>query len=1116
LLVEDSEDDASLILRELKKGGYAVEHRRVFSRDTMAAALDEKTWDLVLADHKMPSFNSVDALALVRERKLDVPFIIVSGVIGEETAVSAMKAGAHDFVMKGRLARLVPAVGRELREAENRRLRARAEEQAKKESLRAQHYLDIAGTIMLALDARGTVTMINRKGCEILGRPEHEIVGKNWFDDFLPPRVGEEIRTMFPKYLAEGGPEQWENTVLTSEGNERVIAWHNATVRNGHGKAVGTLSSGEDITERKRLEAAHRESEEGFRRLFETNVQGMVFQEPDGKITLANPAAQRILGLSLDQMQGRTSMHPKWRSIHLDGTPFPGDEHPSMVALRTGKVQMNVIMGVHNPQTTENTWINISAIPQFKPGEKEPYRVYTTFDDISERKKADEVLRENEERFRAMFEQAAVGIAQVAPDGRWLRVNQRWCDILGYTREELLTKSFPDITHPDDVNINMANQRRLLANEIHTYSEDKRYIGKDMSVVWVNLTVSLLRDAAGAPKYFISIIEDITKRKEAEEALQRSEQLFRLLAENARDLVYRVRLQPAPTVEYISPSALALTGHAPEEFLSDPALAARLLPPEAREAQQMNPKLKGNMGGPVTMSWPRPDGAMVWLEMVSHPVLNAAGKLVAVEGVARDITERKQVEDALRESEEKFRNLAEHSPNMIFINVKGRVVYANHRWEEVMGYTREEFCAPGFDFLSTVISPEHREAMRVKYRSQLRQMDLTPDEHVVIAKNGRRIPVILSTALIRFGGENAILGTLTDITELKRSTEALNKSEEKYRDLVENINDVIFSTDKDWVVTYISPAVERILGFGPGDVTGKRFTEFIVAEDLERIQAEFGTRLAGELRPSEFRIKTRSGEVRWVRTSSRPVLADGVASGLSGVLMDINEQKQAEEKIQASLREKVVLLKEIHHRVKNNLQIIHSLLNMQSRKMKDTAALGAIRESQNRVRTMALIHERLYMSSNLSEIDFRGYITQLLHELYSTFGADPDRIRLELELGDVRLDVDTAIPCGLIVNELISNSLKHAFPDDRRGKIRASVETGGDGTVRLVVGDTGAGLPEGLDFRKTESLGLQLVCTLVDQLHGTIRLDRTGGTNYTMEFKPGKGGGPLTWRAKGY
>jgi PAS domain S-box-containing protein len=968
LLVEDSDDDAALILRELAKGGYAVEHRRVFTRDAMAQALDERRWDVVLADHKMPSFNSVDALALVRGRKLDVPFIIVSGAIGEETAVAAMKAGAHDFVMKGNLARLVPAIGRELREAEDRRLRAGAEERARMEGERAQHYLDIAGTMVRALDAGGTVTLINRKGCEILGRPENEIVGKNWFDDFLPPGVREEIRTMFQKYLAGDGPEHWENVVLTKSGEERIIAWHNATLRDGSGKAIGTLSSGEDIT------------------------------------------------------------------------------------VRT---------------------------------------------------KAEEVLRESEERFRAMFEQAAVGIAQVAPDGRWLRVNQRWCDILGYTREELLARSFQDITHPEDVGGNLANMRKLLSNEIMTLSTEKRYIRKDRSIVWVNLTVSLQREATGAPKYFISVIEEITMRKEAEEALRKSEQLFRLLAENAKDMIYRVRLHPVPAVEYISPSALALTGHSPEEFLADGALALRLLPPKAREPQQKTPRMKGNLGGPVTMRWPRSDGVTVWLELVNHPVLDAAGKLVAVEGVGRNMTERKLVEDSLQESEEKFRNLAEQSPNMIFINVKGRVVYANRRWVEVMGYTREEFCSPGFDFISVVIAPEFRDTMREKYRKHLSKQDLTPDEHVVIAKDGRRIPVILSTTLIRYGGETAILGTLTDITELKRSEEALKKSQEKYRELVENINDVIFSTDQNGIYSYVSPAVERILGFLPNELTGKNITEFILAEDQERLWADFGATLAGELRPSEYRMKTKTGEFRWVRTSSRPLSADGAVSGLSGLMVDITERKQSEEQMRASLKEKVVLLKEIHHRVKNNLQIIYSLLNMQARNVNNPAVIGAIRESQNRVRTMALIHERLYMSSNLSDIDLREYITQLLHELYSSYGADPDRIRPELELADVRMGVDPAIPCGLIVNELISNSLKYAFPEGGKGAIRIGLQITGNGAIRLEVGDTGAGLPEGLDFQKTGSLGLQLVCSLVAQLRGTIRLESRQGTNFVIEFNSG-------------
>jgi PAS domain S-box-containing protein len=604
---------------------------------------------------------------------------------------------------------------------------------------------------------------------------------------------------------------------------------------------------------------------------------------------------------------------------------------------------------------------------------------------------------------------------------------------------------------------------------------------------------------------------DVTEVKRAEEALKKSEQQFRLLAENARDLVYRVRLQPTPAVEYISPSALALTGHSPEEFLADPALAARILPPEAREAQEMNPKMKGNMGGPVTMSWPRPDGATAWLEMVSHPVLNAAGKLVAVEGVGRDITERKQVEDALRESEEKFRNLAEHSPNMIFINVKGRVVYANHRWEEVMGYTREEFCSPGFDFISVVIAPEYRDAMREKYRKHLSNQDLTPDEHAVIAKDGRRIPVILSTTLIRYGGEMAILGTLTDITELKRSEEKLARLNQQNELVLCSAAEGILGLDLQNDQTFVNPAAARMLGYEVEELLGRHShstwhhskpdgSPYPQEECL--INATF---LDGAVHRSSTEVFWRKDGTSFpVEYASTPIYEKGRVAGAVVTFADITERKLAEEKIRASLKEKEVLLKEIHHRVKNNLQIISSLLSMQSRRVKDAHILEVLRESQNRVQTMALIHDRIYRSADLSRVDLREYITRLVNELYISYGVDPARVRLDLDLEEVQMEIETAIPCGFIINELVSNCLKHAFHSRKRGALRISLSSGDGGAVRLSVSDDGVGLPRGFDFTKTESLGLQLVCGLVTQLRGTIELGKDAGTEFRIEFRLGE------------
>jgi len=213
--------------------------------------------------------------------------------------------------------------------------------------------------------------------------------------------------------------------------------------------------------------------------------------------------------------------------------------------------------------------------------------------------------------------------------------------------------------------------------------------------------------------------------------------------------------------------------------------------------------------------------------------------------------------------------------------------------------------------------------------------------------------------------------------------------------------------------------------------------------------------------------------------------------------------KRAEETIKASLREKEVLLKEIHHRVKNNLQIISSLLSLQSQYIKDKHVLEMFKDSQDRIRSMALIHEKLYGSRDLTRIDFAEYIKGLTKGLYRSYGVDPGRIGLNIKVENVSLRVDLAVPCGLIINELVSNALKYAFPPSWRGKgqIDISLSPTETNEIELVVQDNGIGMPEDLDIRQTESLGLRLVTILVeDQLDGRISLDTKKGTKFVMRM----------------
>lgn len=214
-----------------------------------------------------------------------------------------------------------------------------------------------------------------------------------------------------------------------------------------------------------------------------------------------------------------------------------------------------------------------------------------------------------------------------------------------------------------------------------------------------------------------------------------------------------------------------------------------------------------------------------------------------------------------------------------------------------------------------------------------------------------------------------------------------------------------------------------------------------------------------------------------------------------------SEVVRSEQIVRASLREKEVLLKEIHHRVKNNLQVISSLLNLQARYLPDPAARAIFSQSQNRVQSIALVHERLYESADLSHVNFAKYVVVLLDNIFDTYGATSRGISKVIDIGDENLTVDVAVPCGLIVNEVVTNALKHAFPDGRKGTVRVSLRTAPDEMLDLTIEDDGVGIPPGIDPRNTVSLGLDLVTTFAEQLNAKVEIVREGGTSFRFRFR---------------
>ena len=465
--------------------------------------------------------------------------------------------------------------------------------------------------------------------------------------------------------------------------------------------------------------------------------------------------------------------------------------------------------------------------------------------------------------------------------------------------------------------------------------------------------------------------------------------------------------------------------------------------------------------------------------------------------VIRDITVQKETEDLLRESEESFRELAGSVTDVFFAtDTEFHVTYWNKASEYLTGISSRD--AVGnilFDLL-----PEMRgSTVETAFREILR----TREPRSVVNE-------------YTFGGEDIVLQirgyptrrglsvVLHNITVQKRAEEALRKSEARFRRLADHAPGIIYRLRAKPRITleYVSPAATALTGYSAEELTGRGapLARFIMEEDHPAVEGVLGGATeAGK--PVVLRWKCKDGTIVWMEHRTSPILDEsGTIIAGEGIAIDITGRMQAEKALRVSLEEKEALLKEIHHRVKNNLQIVSSLLSLQTEHVAPEEALEALKESQNRVRSMAMIHEQLYSSGDLARIKFDRYVRDLTSYIFRTYSTRAGKISLTMDVQPVALGIDRAIPCGIIINELVTNALKHAFPHESGGTIHIRFVKGGDQEVLLTVEDDGVGIPEGLDPEKSTSLGLELVQTLVEQLKGKVSIESSGGARFSIRF----------------
>jgi PAS domain S-box-containing protein len=464
-------------------------------------------------------------------------------------------------------------------------------------------------------------------------------------------------------------------------------------------------------------------------------------------------------------------------------------------------------------------------------------------------------------------------------------------------------------------------------------------------------------------------------------------------------------------------------------------------------------------------------------------------------------TNRRHTEKALKESEQRLRLLLESTEDIIvaMLDLGGRFLYYNGpsryalKPEDVIGKTPA-------DFLDSTIAASV--LVRVRHVAATRQ-SLNFEQRVPWRKTTLWFLTQISPVIDKAGEVTAVVFFARSITERKRAEESLRLANILLERTFASLKEAVFVMDPS-VQTIITcnAAVEQIFGYKKEEVIGKTL-EFLHLSraNYDQFNEGLSSALKGEgLFNAEFPARRKDGTS--IVTEYTVTETSDDSSGRSVlviVVRDITERKRAEEQLKVALKEKEVLLKEIHHRVKNNLAVISSLLNMQSKYIKDKKTLEIFRESQNRVKTMALIHTKLYQSTDLARIDFADYIRKLAADLIDSYRLEPDAVTLLLDVKNVDFDVNVAIPCGLIINELLTNALKHAFPHGHKGEVRVSLRPE-DERMTLAVADNGVGFSENIDFRNTESLGLQLVTALVEQLGGTIDLTVNDGTTFVISF----------------
>jgi PAS domain S-box-containing protein len=853
-----------------------------------------------------------------------------------------------------------------------------------------------------------------------------------------------------------------------------------------------------EIANEHRLEQAERalkESEARYRTLFEQAPIGILSFDQNTVITSCNACLSEIMGVPPEKLIG----------VNILVTVRDERQKVALQAALAGNV--GVFEGEYTFVTGGQTHFIRSTYTPFLNAAGAVEGGMCITEDISERKQAEENLRQMNERFSLATRAAGLGVWDWDIQNNQLIWDDQMYELYGVKKANFAMPYAAWLAglHPDDVTRSNIESEQARRGE-KEYDTEFRVVWPDGSIHHIKAYGQVIRAADGTALRMTGVNYDITTSKQAEEALREREAHLQAIY-NAAGVAIALT---DPTGRWLEANQhwLEILGYSEDELLQ--ISTHDITHPDDLEMtiQNITDILEGRVNSSrFEKRYLTKGGATVWIDLSIAPLRDKNGQLIALVRAGTDISERKRTEEALLESEKRFRNLFENSLDgvalhEIVLNEQGEpddyiYLMANQSYETHTGLHVADVLGKRI----TQIIPDIKKSNLIEIYGKV-ALTGEPISFETYFEPLQRYYAITSYQV----GKGRFAAVFEDITERKHAENALRESEARFRLSLINAPVSVAAQDRD--LRFIWAYNQRTVD--PNWIIGKTDTDIFAPETAEQVLA-----LKRQVLSTEKEIRQQL----WVNSSGKRVFLDmyleplrdrmGQVVGIGIATVDLTQTKLAEEALSASLAEKEILLKEVHHRVKNNLASISALINLQQDQITDPAIVSEFADLGRRIQSMALVHELLYQTKTLSQIDMDDYLKTLVTRLDRSYQSRA-AICLRVHAAGVTMNLDNAIPCGLIVNELVTNAFKYAFPEGRPRpgwqECEITVQVEWDGTnYTLTVCDNGVGLPPGFNWMEAQSLGMQLVMLLgQNQLAGQVELDCSNGTTVRLHFTPKK------------